>query len=219
MKPVIEIINKLSDHLQERAFPGTAYGTPNDFERDPFRVLISTVLSHRTKDENTHDAASRLFSKFRDASELASAQLEEIRELIKPAGFPQAKSKAIKEIAKIIHEKYSDRVPDEIEELLKLPMVGRKTANCVLVYGFNKDAIPVDVHVHRISNRIGLVNTKTPEETELSLTKIVPKDLWKVINTVFIAFGKRICTPRNPKCGICPISQYCDYFANKNSTE
>ncbi|MCQ5376226.1 MAG: endonuclease III [Methanomassiliicoccales archaeon] len=215
MKPVREMLITLVEHFPIGAFPGGTNDDQPDGGSDPFRVLISTVLSQRTKDENTYIASQRLFSKYKNPAELAAAPIDDLMELIRPVGFPKAKSKAIKEIARIIHQDYNDRVPNEIDKLLALPLVGRKTANCVLVYGFGQDAIPVDVHVHRISNRIGLVSTKTPEETEIELKRVVPKDLWKFINTVFIAFGKRICTPRNPKCLICPINRYCDYFTKK----
>ncbi|MDD1769069.1 MAG: endonuclease III [Methanomassiliicoccales archaeon] len=183
------------------------------WETDPFRVLISTVLSQRTKDENTSVASRRLFSRFDTPKALANAPVDEIRSLIRPAGFPAAKSKAVKEISRIIHEDYGDEVPSNVESLLALPLVGRKTANCVLVYGFDLDAIPVDTHVHRVSNRIGLVKTMNPEETERRLVQIVPRDLWKIVNTSFVAFGKTICRPVGPKCGECPVNKYCDYYS------
>lgn len=183
------------------------------WETDPFHVLISTVLSQRTRDENTHVASTQLFSRFDAPKTLADAPVDVIRSLIRPAGFPSAKSKAIKEIARIIHEDYDDKVPADMESLLALPLVGRKTANCVLVYGFDLDAIPVDTHVHRVSNRIGLVNTKDPAETERELVKIVPRELWKVVNTLFVSFGKGICRPIGPKCGDCPVNKYCDYYS------
>jgi endonuclease-3 len=183
------------------------------WETDPFHVLISTVLSQRTRDEDTHVASTQLFSRFDAPKTLADAPVDVIRSLIRPAGFPSAKSKAIKEIARIIHEDYDDKVPADMESLLALPLVGRKTANCVLVYGFDLDAIPVDTHVHRVSNRIGLVNTKDSEETERELVKIVPRELWKVVNTLFVSFGKGICRPIGPKCDDCPVNKYCDYYS------
>lgn len=176
-------------------------------------MLISTVLSQRTRDEDTHVASTQLFSRFDAPKTLADAPVDVIRSLIRPAGFPSAKSKAIKEIARIIHEDYDDKVPADMESLLALPLVGRKTANCVLVYGFDLDAIPVDTHVHRVSNRIGLVNTKDSEETERELVKIVPRELWKVVNTLFVSFGKGICRPIGPKCDDCPVNKYCDYYS------
>ncbi len=183
-----------------------------EWETDPFHVLISTVLSQRTKDENTNVASGRLFARYDTPKALAEAPVDEIRALIRPAGFPAAKSKAIKEISRLIHLDYKDKVPSDMESLLALPLVGRKTANCVLVYGFGIDAIPVDTHVHRVSNRIGLVKTKNPEETERKLSEVIPKKLWKVVNSSFVAFGKTICRPIGPKCDECPVNRYCDYY-------
>ena len=212
-KPIRRILQAIARSYPDGAFPGKADEEEVSWETDPFRVLISTVLSQRTKDENTHVASVRLFSRFDSPKALADASVDEIRSLIRPAGFPSAKSKAIKEIARIIHEDHNDRVPPSMESLLALPLVGRKTANCVLVYGFDLDAIPVDTHVHRVSNRIGLVTTKDPEETERELVKIVPRSLWKVVNTLFVSFGKEVCRPIGPKCGTCLVNKYCDYFS------
>jgi endonuclease-3 len=131
---------------------------------DPFRVLIATILSHRTKDPITALASSRLFAKYPKPSQLANADSRTIARLIKPVGFYNTKAKTVKRVARIILEKYKGRVPDQMDELLELPSVGRKTANCVLVYGFKRPAIPVDTHVHRIFNRLGVVKTKTPDE-------------------------------------------------------
>ncbi|MGD0056452.1 MAG: endonuclease III [Methanomassiliicoccales archaeon] len=195
------------------AFPGKGDEGEVSWKTDPFHVLISTVLSQRTKDKNTHVASTQLFSRFDTPKALADAPLDVIRSLIRPAGFPAVKSKAIKDIARIIHEDYGDEVPVDMESLLALPLVGRKTANCVLVYGFGLDAIPVDTHVHRVSNRIGLVKTKGPEETEREFVQIVPRDLWKVVNTLFVSFGKTVCRPVGPKCSGCPVNRYCDYYS------
>jgi len=178
---------------------------------DPYRVLITTVISQRTRDENTRVASERLFSKFKDVKEIAKARTKDIERLIKPSGFYKEKARRIKEISRIILERYEGRVPRDINELLKLPGVGRKTANCVVVYGFGGDAIPVDTHVHRISNRLGLVKTRTPEETEKGLMKILPKNLWKKFNILFVRFGQTICRPINPKCEECPVKDMCDY--------
>ncbi|MEM3399797.1 MAG: endonuclease III [Candidatus Micrarchaeia archaeon] len=183
--------------------------------RDPFRVLISTVLSQRTRDENTALASERLFSIYQTPLEIAHADLKEIEKLIKPSGFYKVKARRIKEISKIISEKYGGKTPENFEELLSLPGVGRKTANCVLAYGFGKDAIAVDTHVHRISNRLGLVKTKKPEETEMELIEKLPKKHWREFNDLLVKFGQSICLPRNPRCGICRVSRFCDY-AKKN---
>jgi endonuclease-3 len=162
-------------------------------DSDPFRVLIRTILSQRTRDENTDAASALLFSKYSTPEAIAYAPVEQVEVLIKKSGFYHVKA-------------------DDLKELLSLPGVGRKTANCVLVYGFHKDAIPVDVHVHRISNRIGLVNTKDPDETELELMKVVPKKYWLPLNDLFVQFGQTICRPIGPKHEICPISEHCDYY-------
>ena len=177
-------------------------------DSDPFRVLIRTILSQRTRDENTDAASALLFSKFSTPEAIAFAPVEEVELLIKKSGFYHVKARRVKEVSRIIHEDYNDIVPDNLKELLSLPGVGRKTANCVLVYGFHEDAIPVDVHVHRISNRIGLVNTKNPDETELELMKVVPKKYWLPLNDLFVQFGQTICRPIGPKHEICPIAEH-----------
>jgi len=178
----------------------------------PFYVLISTVLSQRNRDEMTMLVTRKLFSKYKTPQQLAKANIKDIEKLIKQSGFYHTKAKRIKEISRILLEKYKGKVPDNEEELLKLPGVGRKTAGCVLVYAYGKQAIPVDTHVHRISNRLGLVNTKKREDTEFELMKIVPKRLWKHVNEVLVVHGQTICRPINPKCSECPITKYCDYY-------
>jgi len=192
-------------------FPGRDEEGRAAWEPDPFHVLISTVLSQRTKDANTFAASSRLFAEFDSPEMLAKAPQERIEDLIRPAGFPRAKGRAIKEIARIIHEK-GDLVPDTLEGLIALPMVGRKTANCVLSYGFGKEAICVDTHVHRIANRIGLCATKDPEETEYALREAVPRDLWIDTNSLLVRFGQTICLPRSPRCPQCPVAPWCDFY-------
>lgn len=187
---------------------------------DPFRVLISTILSQRTKDRVTALASSRLFAEYPRPIQLSRADPRTIARLIKPVGFYKTKAKAVKRVARIILEKYKGRVPDQMDELLELPSVGRKTANCVLVYGFKRPAIPVDTHVHRIFNRLGVVKTKTPEETEEELTRIVDRKDWLPLNEVFVKFGQMICKPIGPKCSICPLSDRCQWYrenySNKN---
>ncbi len=178
----------------------------------PFKVLITTVLSQRTKDSNTRKAAAQLFARHRTANAIAGAQLEEIRCLIKPAGFYRQKAKRIIGISKELLLKHNGRVPSDMQQLLQLPGVGRKTANCVLVYGFGQPAIPVDVHVHRISNRIGLVKTKKPTQTELELMCVIPKRHWIELNHLMVHFGQHVCLPRNPKCMQCGLRNRCDYF-------
>ena len=177
--------------------------------QDPFKILISTILSARTKDTNTRDATKKLFSRYKDSQEIANAPISGLEELIYKAGFYRVKSRRIKEVAQIIENEYQGIVPEEKKDLLSLPGVGSKTANCVLVYAFKKPAIPVDTHVHRISNRLGWVHTKVPEITEKRLMEIVPKGQWIRINRLFVRFGQEICLPNNPKCEICPLNDVC----------
>jgi endonuclease-3 len=178
----------------------------------PLSILIGTILSARTRDENTSAVVRKLFARYKSAKSLAQAKLSDVEKIIKSTGFYHVKAKRIIEVASLIHSKYSDKVPDTLEELLKLPGVGRKTANCVLVYAFEKPAIPVDTHVHRISNRLGLVETKTPEETELELMKKIPKKYWLRINDTFVMYGQNICKPISPMCNVCQIKKECNYY-------
>lgn len=181
-------------------------------EGNPFKILIGTILSARTRDENTSKVVRKLFQRYKNAEELASADVNEIKELIRSIGFFNIKAERIKKTAIIINEKFKGKVPDNIEDLIKLPGVGRKTANCVLVYAYNKSAIPVDIHVHRISNRLGLVNSKNPEETEQQLMKIVDKKYWNEINNIFVMYGQNVCTPIKPKCNICILKKNCEFY-------
>ena len=176
---------------------------------DPFRALIATVLSQRTRDEVTDIAAKKLFSRYDSPSGLSKADVKDIEELIREVGFYRVKAPRLKEIARIIDDKYNGKVPEDIDELLALPGVGRKTANCVLVYGFGKDAVAVDTHVHRISNRLGIVRTGTPDKTESELRRVLPREHWRHINELMIRFGKDICRPVGPKCGRCPLFEEC----------
>lgn len=179
-------------------------------DKDPYKVLISTVLSLRTKDETTKEASLRLFERAPDIFKLKELSEEEIEKLIYPVGFYKTKAKNLKKIAKIIVDKYDGVVPSDLDELLKLPNVGRKTANLVLAKGYNIPAICVDIHVHRISNRLGLVKTKTPIETEFALSKILPKKYWIEFNDLLVPFGQNICRPTSPFCSRCPIYDFCD---------
>ena len=180
--------------------------------RDPYRVLIRTILSQRTRDDNTDRATAQLFDEYPTLEDVASATPEELEPLIRPAGFYHVKARRIIEVSQMLQEEYGGVVPGKMEELLLLPGVGRKTANCVLVYAFQKPAIPVDVHVHRISNRLGLVDTKTPEETEVELERIVPRKYWIELNDLMVQFGQTICRPVNPLHEICPLADICLYY-------
>jgi len=195
----------------------TALQELHEAETGNFSILIGTILSARTKDEATAKAVKRLFSKYKTPKALAHAKVKDIEKIIKSIGFYHVKSKRIIEVAKIIDSQFKGIVPDDMETLLKLPGVGRKTANCVLVYAFEKPAIPVDIHVHRISNRLGLVETKTPEETELALMKKIPKKFWIDINDTFVMYGQNICKPISPMCGVCKIKRNCKYYKLNSS--
>ena len=184
----------------------------------PFRILIATVLSARTRDENTTKAADKLFKIYGTPEKLAKAKVKDVERMIKSVGFYHVKSKRIIEVANIILTKYHGKVPADIDKLVEIPGVGRKTANCVLVYAFEKPAIPVDTHVHRISNRLGLVDTKTPEETEMELRKKIPKKYWLPINNTFVMYGQNICKPISPMCTVCKIRNNCNYFKTKNAS-
>lgn len=184
----------------------------------PFSILIGTILSARTKDENTTKVVKALFARYKNAKQLAKARLKDVEKIIRPIGFFHVKAKRIIEVAKIIDSDYNGKVPDDLDLLVSLPGVGRKTANCVLVYAFEKPAIPVDIHVHRISNRLGLVKTKTPEETELELMKLIPKKHWTEINDTFVMYGQNICKPISPMCDVCKIRKNCDYYKLKSAS-
>lgn len=211
-KPVREIFRRLAQRSEDRAMPGSARGMPITWEADPFKMLISTVLSQRNRDESTHAASGRLFELYDTPDKLSSAPLEEVEELIRPVNFHKGKTKAIVEISRILMEMHGGEVPRTVEELDALPLVGRKTATCVLSYAYDLDFICVDTHVHRVSNRIGLVRTSSPDRTEEELMKVVPRDLWKSVNELMVRFGQEVCTPLRPKHDICPIREFCDLY-------
>jgi len=187
-------------------------GLQAEQQHDPFKILIGTILSARTRDEITTKVVNNLFRKFKNANELANADIEEIKAIIHSIGFYNIKAKRIKEVSQLIVGRFTGEVPDDVQKLLELPGVGRKTANCVLVYGFNKAAIPVDIHVHRISNRLGLVSTKTPEETEIELSRILAKKYWLKVNNTFVMYGQNICLPIKPNCELCKLKKVCKFY-------
>jgi len=183
--------------------------TLKGFLNEPFQHLVSAILSARTRDEQTVKAATDLFKVANTPEKLARLSEDEIANLIKSAGFYRNKAKNLKAMAEILVGRYDSKVPDTFEELVKLPGVGRKTANVVLAYAFDKSTIAVDTHVHRISNRLGLVKTRKPEETEEELKRIVPENLWRRVNHAFVAFGQTVCKPIKPLCSECPIGKAC----------
>lgn len=177
--------------------------------RDPFKVLVSCILSLRTQDKTTKEASRRLYALADNPRDMVKLSEEEIAKAIYPVGFYRNKARHIKEICRILLEEYDGRVPDDLDELLKLPGVGRKTANLVLTRGFEKPGICVDTHVHRICNRWGYVETRTPEETEMALREKLPPEYWLRINDLLVAFGQNVCRPMSPLCSRCPLGEMC----------
>ncbi len=176
---------------------------------DPFEILVGTILSLRTKDNVTESASLRLFKVVKTPYDLKKLSVEEIEKLIYPVGFYRRKAVQLKEIADVLIEKYGGKVPNTLDELLKIKGVGRKTANLVITEAFDDYGICVDTHVHRISNRLGWVKTKTPEQTEEELRKILPKKYWKKINQYLVTFGQNVCKPVSPLCSKCPLTSIC----------
>ncbi len=184
---------------------------------DPFRTLIGCILSLRTKDEVTAVAAPRLFKRAGTPEAMLALSLDEISRLIYPVGFYRTKGRVIHGICRDLIEKFGGRVPDKIEQLLELGGVGRKTANLVVTQAFRKPGICVDTHVHRISNRWGLVSTRTPDQTEMALRGVLPRRHWIDYNTILVAFGQTLCQPVSPWCSRCPIEARCPKIGVKRS--
>lgn len=182
----------------------------------PFQMLVMTLLSSRTRDSTTIPIVKKMFAKYPNPEHFVKMDLQELEEWLYGVGFYKVKAQNVKKLSGIILEEFHGKVPDTFEELTALPGVGRKTANCVLAYTFKKPAIAVDIHVHRISNRLGWVKTKTPDETEEALQKLIPRDLWIEVNRLFVGHGQTICVPINPKCNICPVRKYCEYGRKRN---
>jgi endonuclease-3 len=178
-------------------------------QSDPYLVLIGTLLSLRTKDEMTEKAMQKLTQRAKTPQELLKIPEWELQKIIYPVGFYRTKSRTLRDVSRIIIDKYGSQVPDSIDELLTIKGVGRKTANLVITEGFGKPGICVDTHVHRISNRLGIVSTKNPHETEASLRKVLPRQYWIIYNTLLVTFGKRVCKPISPLCSTCELSRIC----------
>ncbi len=177
--------------------------------QDPFKVLVSTILSARTKDQTTASAVSALFKVVQNPSDLDAIDADELNRLIGKVGFHREKTKHLKALPKALNELFGGEIPSEIEDLIKLPGVGRKTANLVRAVAFGLPAICVDVHVHRICNRWGYIKTKSPLESEMALRDILPPKHWLTVNSYIVAFGQNLCTPLRPRCESCPISRHC----------
>ena len=177
--------------------------------KDPFKVLISCLLSLRTQDKNTEKASRQLFEVASTPSEILQLPIKKLETLIFSSGHYKKKARTLKHVSKVILKDFNGTVPSTEEELLSIKGIGRKTANIVLAFAYNKKVIPIDTHCHRLPNRLSWVKTKTPEQTEFELMKILPKKYWKEFNTLFIKFGKNICLPISPLCSKCPINNYC----------
>jgi endonuclease-3 len=207
------VVDKLIKFLKERYGKNIKIGPSTNHE--VFKILITTILSQRTRDENTEKAAKNLFSKADIPEKILKLTDKELEELIRPSGPYRQKAKRIKAVSKIILENYDGKVPKTREELMKLPGVGFKTADVVLMYGHGIPSIAIDTHAHRIPKRIGLVDEKANvEEVKRTLESLIPKKDWYIVNLGLVQFGREICRPINPKCEICPMSKYCEYFSN-----
>jgi endonuclease III len=180
--------------------------------RSPFKVLVGTILSARTKDETTAQAVRKLFAEVSEPADFRKLTVKQIEKLIFPVGFYHTKAKHLKQLPDALDREFDGKIPDTIDGLCKLPGVGRKTANLVVTVAFDKYGICVDVHVHRITNRLGLIKTKTPLETEMKLREILPKRYWKNWNSYLVSFGQTRCKPISPNCDGCPITKFCDAF-------
>jgi len=197
-----EVVRRLSERYRQSLVERVGRGVP-------YRVFVATVLSQRTRDEVTERVAERFLRRWGDVESLAAADVNEVRKAIKEVGLAPAKARYLVSAARIIVRRFNSQIPKTEQELLSLPGVGQKTAGCVLVYAYGQAAIPVDTHVHRISNILGLVKTKTPEQTRRQLQALLPRHLWLPVNRVFVLFGREICRQKRPACEICPLGDIC----------
>ena len=218
MKRAIDNIDKIVNGIKNANLPQTEFVKMMEEFHDPFKVLICCILSLRTNDKTTYPCSLRMLQLGTKPEDFLSVDVDTLAKAIYPVGFYKNKAQQILDISKELVEKYNSKVPNSIDELVKFKGVGRKTANLVMAKGFDSPAICVDVHVHRISNRLGLVKTDTPDETEMALRKILPQKYWLDINTILVTFGQNLCKPQRPMCESCPIKEYCSTF-QKNSNK
>ncbi len=211
---MIKNFSKIINGIKEMNLPQTEFVRFMEDIHDPFIVLIACILSLRTNDKTTYPATLRMLNLGKTPKDFLNVKLEDLEKAIYPVGFYKNKAKQILDIANELFYKYNSIVPKEIDELTKFKGVGRKTANLVQSKGYNLPSICVDVHVHRISNRLGLVSTTTPEETEFALKENLPKKSWSEINTLFVTLGQNICKPTKPDCSKCSLTEYCNFFKN-----
>jgi len=206
---VDEVVRILREAVKQWEVPIVTHIAERKLENTPFKVLVGTLLSLRTKDETTSGASERLFKLAETPETMLQLSQREIEKAIYPVGFYKTKARNILDISQELLEKYGGRVPDEIDELLKFKGVGRKTANLVVTLGYGKLGVCVDTHVHRISNRLGYVKTKTPHETEFALREKLPQRYWIEYNDLLVTFGQNLCKPISPFCSRCPLESYC----------
>ncbi len=209
---VLSILRKFTAHFRAPVVDLIEFQT-----RDPFKVLVTTILSARTQDQTTLLAAKRLFEAASTPQALSKLPLAQIRKRIFPVGFYKTKAKHLKQLPTVLQELFDGKIPSTVEELVQLPGVGRKTANLVMAVGFQKPAVCVDVHVHRIMNRLGYVQTSSPLETEFALRKKLPQKYWITFNSILVAFGQNHCRPINPYCSVCPVLRYCNRIGVEKS--
>ena len=207
-------IDKIIKGIKDANLPQRDFVKMMETFHDPFKVLICCILSLRTNDLTTYPCSLRMLELGTKPEDFLNIDVDTLAKAIYPVGFYRNKAQQILDISKELVEKYNGQVPKSIDELVKFKGVGRKTANLVMAKGFDEPAICVDVHVHRISNRLGWVKTKTPEETEMELRKLLPVKYWLDINTLLVTHGQNVCKPQKPHCNICPIKQYCNSFNN-----
>lgn len=203
------MIDEVVEKLKAADQPKSDFVHLMDSFNDPYLVLIACILSLRTNDKTTYPATLRMLKLGRTPEDFAKCDVKKLEQAIYPVGFYANKAKQIVELSKELVETYNSKVPKSIEEMTKFKGVGRKTANLVMSQGFHEPAICVDVHVHRIFNRLGYVKTKTPEETEFALREKLPVKYWIDINTLLVTHGQNVCKPINPQCNICPIKDFC----------
>ena len=206
-------IDKIIKGIKDANLPQRDFVKMMETFHDPFKVLICCILSLRTNDLTTYPCSLRMLELGTTPQDFLKVDVETLAKAIYPVGFYKNKAQQILDISKELVENYDGKVPASIDELLKFKGVGRKTANLVMAKGFGIPAICVDVHVHRISNRLGWVKTKTPEETEMELRKLLPEKYWLDINTILVTFGQNLCKPQRPMCETCPVQEYCESFA------
>ena len=203
-----DVIKILKKELAVGTMPIVSHLAEN--QRDPFMILVSTLLSLRTKDEVTAVATERLFALATTPAEMLKVPQAKIAKTIYPVGFFRVKARTIHSVCRDLIKRFNTKVPDDLDELLSIKGVGRKTANLIVSLAYGKEGICVDTHVHRISNRLGYVKTKTPDETEFALRAKLPHKYWIIYNTIMVAFGRKTCKPVSPLCSKCPVFKYCD---------